>query len=397
MRLNSSDLGSPDPGPRGPITPVVSSPSLVSGPLPSQEATASTLRLLMRLHAHQVDSAGDDDGLGRPPHFWLAGPVGCGKSYVAEESAMRSGLPWIRADLAGYAVTGQTGRILEGIFQELADSSRGPSFDGNGPAIVILEGIDREIQLGSGERGRALQSEVTSLLNGRRLPVRVGGRITMTSSRRVQFILPFTSPDPASACRQIGFGPSAMDPRASVGMHALHEAGIPASLLDATSACLTLPALDRVDLDALLLHADGGLAGIRRLLAEEGMQLELSPDARDWISREAIALGRGGHGLLQVLSRITPTLVSTLATLPTVVATVRVTSSYLNGLQPSPDGIAGIRHPVSLGHRTNASKAAYHPDFPPESLPHRPTRPTKSGASSQGRLARLSDLNPWLA
>ena len=380
------------------ILPLLS-PSLPRGPLPNQEAAHETLGHLLRLHAHQVSCAAADEALVRPPHLWLSGPCGCGKSHLTREAAMRSGLPWIRADLSRYAVAGQPGRTLEWILQELADHSRGPAFDGNRGAVVILEGLDRETQPASGERARALQSELASILEGRSLPFRSVGRNSTASSRRVQFLIPFTTPENFFARRTLGFGPAApLVPvsRPESGIQALREAGIHRCLLDVISACLPLPALDVADLASLLLYVGGGLAGTRRLLAEEGVQLELTPDAREWIAREAIALERGGHGLHQVLSRIAPPLVSALATLPRYVATVRITSDYLNGRQSSPECIAGTRRPVTTQESSKSGKLAPHQDFPPEVLPHRPTRPLNTGASSQGRLANLSDLKRWI-
>jgi ATP-dependent Clp protease ATP-binding subunit ClpX len=366
--------------------------------VPTQEAAHATLGHLLSLHQHQVLCAEHDESLVRPPHLWLTGPCGCGKSYLARNAASNSGLPWIRADLSRYAIAGQPGLTLEWIFQELADNTSGPAFTEGDAGVVVLEGIDRELNPAGGERTRALQSELASLLEGRDLPIRIGGRNATANTRRLLFILPFTTTNAGAARRPLGFGGNSPAPVAPAepGTQPLVDAGVHPSLLNVTSSLLHLPELPLADLGSLLIHADGGLAGTRRLFADEGISLELTHDARDWIARETLALGRGGHGLLQVLSQLAPRLVGTLPTLPQFVATLRITADFLSGRQSSPECIAGIRRPVGNLSRPASRVVAPHPDFPPETLPHRPTRPTNTGASSQGRLANLSDLNRWI-
>lgn len=374
------------------------SPRLPAGPVPTQASTHATLLHLARLHHHQVLCAGEDRAFLRPPHLWFTGSCGCGKSYVAQSVARASNLPWIRVDLSRYAVAGQPGRNLEWILQELADQTNSPAFDEESAGIVILEGVDRELQPAASDRARALQSELTSLLEGRDLPVRFGGRSTTASSRRLLFILPFTTASTTATRRPLGFGGQAHGAVDSTepGSQLLLDAGVHASLLNVSGSLLHIPELTLSDLGNLLLHADGGLAGTHRLFADEGLSIEVTNDARDWIAREAMSLGRGGHGLLHVLSRIAPRLVALLSAVPEFVATLRVTADFLAGRQPSPECIAGIRRAAPASALTSSGTATVHPDFPPETLPHRPTRPTNTGASSQGRLANLSDLNRWI-
>lgn len=374
------------------------SPQLPTGPLPTQEAAHHTLVQLVRLHRHQVLCAADNESLVRPPHLWFLGPRGSGKSHVARTVAADSGLPWIRVDLSRYAIAGQPGRNLEWIFQELTDNTSGPAFTAASAGIVVLEGIDRELNPAAGERARALQSELASLLEGRDLPVRLDGRNTVANSRRLLFILPFTSAETAPQRRPLGFGGSIQSPTEPPEGTArlLLDAGVHPSLLDVTGSLVQLPPLTLDDLGTLLLHVDGGLAGTRRLFGDEGIHLDLTTDAREWIAREALPLGRGGHGLLQVISRIAPRLVGALPNVPQSAATLRITAGFLAGGQPTPECIAGIRQPGGIPRRRESGSLPPHPDFPPETLPHRPTRPAHSGASSQGRLANLSDLNRWI-
>lgn len=374
------------------------SPRLPAGPVPTQESAHVTLLHLARLHQHQVLCADGDGALLRPPHLWLTGSCGCGKSYVAQSVARASGLPWIRVDLSRYAVAGQPGRALEWMLQELADRNHGPAFDPNSAGMVILEGVDRELHATGGDRARALQSELVSLLEGRDLPVRFCGCSTTASSRRLLFLLPFTTASASVTRRPLGFGgtPQATPEASAPGSQLLLDAGVHPSLLNVSGSLLHIPDLNLSDLGNLLLHADGGLVGTHRLFADEGLAIELTNDARDWIAREALALRRGGHGLLHVLSGLAPRLVAVLSSVPGFVATLRVNADFLAGRQPSPECIAGIRRPATARARMASDAAAVHPDFPPEALPHRPTRPTNTGASSQGRLANLSDLNRWI-
>lgn len=395
---------------RSPLTPAGStpatpdnglhlpSPRLPAGPVPTQKSAHETLQHLARLHHHQVLCAADDGAMLRPPHLWLTGSCGCGKSYVAQSVARASGLPWIRVDLSRYAVAGQPGRALEWMLQELADQTHGPVFDEDGAGMVILEGVDRELHATGGDRARALQSELVSLLEGRDLPVRFGGRGTTVSSRRLLFLLPFTTASASVTRRPLGFGgtPQATPEPIAPGSQLLLDAGVHPSLLNVSGSLLHIPDLNLSDLGNLLLHADGGLAGTHRLFADEGLAIELTNDARDWIAREALALGRGGHGLLHVLSGLAPRLVAVLSSVPGFVATLRVNADFLAGRQPSPECIAGIRRPATARTGMATDAPTVHPDFPPEALPHRPTRPTHTGASSQGRLANLSDLNRWI-
>lgn len=367
------------------------------GPVPSQRPAFEALTHLVRLHRHQVEAVEDDEALVRPPHLWLTGPRGCGKSHLARLAAVASGLPWIRTDLSRYAVAGQPGRNLELLFQELADHADLIPVTETGAGLVLLEGLDRELTPASSERSRALQAEVAALLEGRDLRVRLNGRNTQVNTRRLLFLLPFTDPG-AGPRRPLGFAAEPTLPAAvTAGPRLLLDAGIHPGLLDLTGSFLGLPPLGAEDLGSLLLHPDGVFAGTRRLFAEAGLKLEFTHEARAWIASEALRLERGGHGLLPIVADVAPRLVHLLGVLPACVGTLRVNADFLAGRSPTPECIAGLRTPVPApAPHAIESELPAHPDFPPESLPHRPTRPTNTGASSQGRLANLNDLNTWI-
>lgn len=346
---------------------------------------------LLELHRAQVSAFRRDDHLPRPPHAWIVGPQGCGKSHEVHQAVVKSGLPWVRVDLARFALSGQPGLHLDLLLQQLADQS--PVRLGD-PAVgvVIVEGLDRELAGGpGGERARSLQAELASLLDGRSLPCQRDGRLRHVSSRRLLFLMVFS--EAVSSPQPLGFRPAAGPASGPSPADRLVRAGVQAQLLHLSASRIDAPALTPEDLEALVLRPEGCLAQLHQVFAAQGARLEVTPGAARLLVEAARPRGPGAHGLNQAVAALGPQLLAALAGLPPEANGVLLTAAFLDGRRTSPEYLQGGRLPLPEPEPAAAHEVPAHPDFP--ELPHRPSRPLHTGAASQGRLANQEDLRPW--
>jgi len=370
----------------------------ISEALPCQEPAAYMLQLIIRHHQAMASGISGPASPG-PANAWITGPCGSGKTHLAREAAKVSGLPWIRADLAQYAVAGQSGRSLDLILHDLAGQLSPAVAPERQLGIIIVEGLDCELTNKLNDRARALQNELAAVIEND-VYLRVVNRNQRMSSRQFLWLITVTDESTAVPRTPIGFNKSRPT---DVAWHEqprtqLLQLGVQLGLLERCPHLVRIPALSAEDLQGALLRTGlGGWTGAVNLFAETGLRLEMEPAAAAWIGERAAQSGKGIHGLSSVISGFVPSLLALTVDLDPAVGGLRITRDYLAARAPLPEFLPGGRRQMSeVFSQGPMLPTRRHPDFHPESLPRRPARPLATAASSDGRLATRDDLARWL-
>lgn len=246
-----------------------------------------------------------------PPHVLLAGPTGCGKSYMIKVLARHLGVPFLHANAASLTASGYVGESVSDLLARLAaicahDQSRMRR------AILFLDEFDklaRHNGEGADVRGDMVQHELLLLLDGHRFTRQ------KESDHRAVFDVD-TSKILVVACgafseldaiverrlgkQRLGFGDASPGSAQSeeIANDDLVTYGFIPELAGRFRTIVRLEALSRDDLSAILTERKGSpIARERELFGLHGIDLSFTPAAVSQIAGRALTSGSGARAL----------------------------------------------------------------------------------------------------
>lgn len=257
-----------------------------------------------------------------PRHILMLGPTGAGKTHLVRTLAEGLGVPFALADAASLVESGYVGEHLSDVFRRLLIITKG-DVEWAHHGIVFIDEIDKIRRQESGSRdvaGEGVQASLLAPLDGSRIEVSFGNRISSIDTGRLLFICTGAFVGLAdiirrriNAGRSFGFQASANvageltdDQILARGELAdLREYGFIPEFLGRFAVITTVSSLSRDDMINLLKNTDGSpLQRNVNWFATHGVELIVPDETLGMIADQAIANGTNARGLDRALTRM---------------------------------------------------------------------------------------------
>jgi len=241
----------------------------------------------------------------------LAGPTGCGKTYLAETIARIMDVPLFIADATQYTETGYMGKNIDTVFEGLVRAS---SWNEKRAArgIIYIDEIDKiAATYDEGKHhtqrdvsGQSVQEELLRAVEGKELDG------VSFPTRHVLFIVGGAFYGLGKSCRAnrtIGFGQSQKGTLES-GTPSVEDFvrfGMLPELMGRFPHQVFLSPLDVGTLRRILVDPKESLVKqYQNLFTANGMELEFTPEALDLIARKAASLNTGARALKSIMEEV---------------------------------------------------------------------------------------------
>jgi ATP-dependent Clp protease ATP-binding subunit ClpX len=350
----------------------------------------------------------------------LLGPTGTGKTLLIETIARLVNLPWTRVVAPDYLPLAGRGKPVADMLLGLVQACRGDA-EVLGRGVVLIDEVDKiRRDALPPDPGESLQQSLLSLLQGQQFELPVGGRLRTVDTTNILFIACGAFSDlEAGLCRAQERGPlGLMGPTTPTPVPTVHPDG---PLASATTADLvafglipeflgrfplraTLHPLKSEDLLRILKEStESPVTRLRHLFHHHGIDLIVEDAALLAIVEQAMQLNLGARGLTGVLEHIIGGTLTVLPDLPAekVCAVVLEEACVTQGKLPRLErGESWIKPTVARNTPVQEEKPkdpeaeAIAREFPPGTLPHRPTRSRSVGSASH--WATEPELGRWL-
>jgi len=241
----------------------------------------------------------------------LAGPTGCGKTYLVETIARIMDVPLLIADATQYSETGYMGRDIDDIFEGLLRAA-GEDEKKAASGIIYIDEIDKiAATYDDGKHysqrdvsGESVQEELLKAVEGKELDG------VSFPTENILFIAggAFNGLGKSGkAKRAIGFGQS-QEGTLESGTPAVEDFvrfGMLPELMGRFPHQVFLSPLDERTLRRILVDPKESLVKqYQNLFAANGMELEFTPEALDLIAKKAASLKTGARGLKSIMEEV---------------------------------------------------------------------------------------------
>lgn len=321
------------------LSPQLRTPSAIKKHLDDyvvgQEAAKETLAIavynhyLRLLNSAKVDLSENDDVVElEKSNVLLVGPSGTGKTLIVRSLAKILGVPFVSADATSLTQAGYVGDDVDSIVARLLDAADGDVNQAQW-GIVYIDEIDKIARRGGGATnmrdvsGEGVQQALLKLVEGSEMKVpkpgrrREGGEDVRIDTRNILFIVGGAFPgleelignrvQPAES--SIGFHSTPSKDRppvnrllASIQPDDLQSFGLIPEFIGRFPIISFLEELDVESLLKILTEPKNALIKqYRQLFAYQGVQLDISEGALDFIASDAVERKTGARGLRSVL------------------------------------------------------------------------------------------------
>lgn len=277
------------------------------------------VRRLKRIHVH------GEDRCNLPPkhNILMAGPTGCGKTYLVELLFNKIfGIPTIIVDATGFTERGYVGDDVSTILTRLLDIAGGDA-DLAASGVVCLDEFDKLASSTSNARfaGEGTTKDVSGYGVQRELLKMIEGSDILIPFARGEFIpnvclstrdIPFIAcgafsglENPHDAKKNIGFISSRHDagePDVMPEVEAFRKYGFIPEIIGRFTRTLFFPPLSKETLKSILL--DNVLPKYYEEFKFEGLRLDVPNGVLDYMVDAAIKRGAGARGLHVELAKL---------------------------------------------------------------------------------------------
>ncbi|MEG1564209.1 MAG: ATP-dependent Clp protease ATP-binding subunit ClpX [Bacteroides sp.] len=304
-----------------------------------QEEAKKALAVAVHNHYVRISSnakmADKEDKVGiQKSNILIIGNSGSGKTLLAQTIAKFMDVPFVSVDATSFTPTGIVGKDIEDIGELLVNAASG-DYDRAEQGVVFIDEIDKIAQASNstssanvnGVLGGATQSSLLKLLEGDYLKIKNNNPFSFGSGRElciknVLFICggafagieKLTVKEGINIRRSIGFEAENVKPVDEaadsgafdyVGTEEIIKYGMMPEIIGRLPVLLKLKALNKNDLKTILTEPKNSIVTqYRKLLSEDGVELEFADDAIELIAQMAIDKKIGARGLRSIVEGI---------------------------------------------------------------------------------------------